>query len=167
MFEVLEAVNTKSTPGVTIGSEIRDPKARLELKRIRDTVQHLGGESEGGEGKNVITDVPGWAVKAVSEFARRTGDYEVLSLTDLKVLAVGYWREIVEGGEGNIRSIEETENVHVGKEKEKKKQKKKKKGVGGEKGEGEGEGEGGGRKRRSVESVEVKRRGKRRSKRRS
>ena len=72
-----------TTPNVI--AEIRDPKARLELKRIRDTVQHLGGESEGGEGKNVITDVPGWAVKAVSEFARRTGDYEVLSLTDLNV----------------------------------------------------------------------------------
>jgi rRNA maturation endonuclease Nob1 len=44
------------------------------------------------------------AMKAIIEFSKKTGDYGVLSVPDLKVLALAYTLEVRENGHENIRT---------------------------------------------------------------
>ena len=105
-----------TTPNVV--AEIRDPTARKEWARVCSAVSGL---EEGGS--NMIDQVPEWAMKAVCDVARKTGDYASLSLTDLKVIAVGYWREVTDCGTGNLRDIDN--GPEEGRVKEKKEEKEK------------------------------------------
>jgi len=43
------------------------------------------------------------SVKFVVDFAKKTGDYHVLSLTDIKVIALTYEIEVAEKGDGHLR----------------------------------------------------------------
>lgn len=69
--------------------EIRDEKSRNLLMRLPFTLE---------------TKIPSDdAMAFVSDFARKCGDYSALSLTDLKLIALTYQLEVLEGGEAHLR----------------------------------------------------------------
>ncbi|KAI9634315.1 art-4 protein [Dioszegia hungarica] len=82
-----------TTPAVL--AELRDPKAREYFKRIQG----------GMEGVNVeVVQPTGEAMaRAVIAFAKKTGDYAVLSTTDLGVIALTLQYEMKENGLEGIR----------------------------------------------------------------
>lgn len=72
-------------------SEIRDPTARDRIETI--WMPFLKIASPGGQ-----------SIKAVTDFARRTGDLVVLSKTDIEILAMTYEVEEERNGPSNIRT---------------------------------------------------------------
>jgi len=74
-------------------AELRDPKAREHWERL------------GLSGVNVKVETPTpEAMAKVIEFAKKTGDFAVLSKTDLSVIALTYQYEIEVNGNANIRT---------------------------------------------------------------
>ncbi|KAL7473392.1 hypothetical protein ACHAXS_013844 [Conticribra weissflogii] len=87
-------------------SEIRDARSRAHLEQFQLRLQSLGSGGDGSTSQQLETRTPSQrAVKAVSEFARKTGDYAQLSGVDLQVLALLYdleW-EANGGDVGHVR----------------------------------------------------------------
>ncbi|WVQ82563.1 hypothetical protein IAT38_004692 [Cryptococcus sp. DSM 104549] len=95
-----------TTPAVL--AELRDPKAREHWDRL------------GLAGVDVKVEQPSAeAMAKVSAFARKTGDYAVLSQTDLGVAALTYQYEVKVNGEENIRTEPGQKKKVDGKGKEK------------------------------------------------
>ena len=70
-------------------NEIRDESARLYLASLVNPIEVRAPSSE--------------SMKAVVEFAKKTGDYAVLSVTDMKLIALTHSLEIEVNGEKNLR----------------------------------------------------------------
>mmetsp|Transcript_16715 Transcript_16715/g.33998 ORF Transcript_16715/g.33998 Transcript_16715/m.33998 type:complete len:849 (+) Transcript_16715:50-2596(+) len=86
-------------------SEIRDARSRAHLEQFQLRLQSLGGGGDGKTSQQLETRTPSQrAVKAVSEFARKTGDYAQLSGVDLQVLALLYDLEW-EGNGGDVGHV--------------------------------------------------------------
>ncbi|ORX34902.1 Nin one binding Zn-ribbon like-domain-containing protein [Kockovaella imperatae] len=79
-----------TTPMVV--AELRDPKAREYWERLGLTGIDVKVESPSAE-----------AMAEVVAFARKTGDYAVLSKTDLSVVALTWQYEVLENGKEGIR----------------------------------------------------------------
>eukprot|EP00171_Calliarthron_tuberculosum_P010491 IDg10491t1 len=65
-------------------AEVRDPNAKLRLKLLEDLITVRMPSKE--------------ALAAVIEFAKVSGDYASLSVTDLRVIALAYMLEIEQNG---------------------------------------------------------------------
>jgi len=79
--------------------EIRDEKSRSLLMRLPFTLE---------------TKIPSDdAMTFVSDFARKCGDYSALSLTDLKLIALTYQLEVLEGGGAHLRKEPVRRNIPV------------------------------------------------------
>ncbi|ORY23531.1 Nin one binding Zn-ribbon like-domain-containing protein [Naematelia encephala] len=74
-------------------AELRDPKAREHWDRLGLSGVDVKVEQPGGE-----------AMAKVIAFAKKTGDFAVLSQTDLSVIALTYQYEVLENGAVNIRA---------------------------------------------------------------
>lgn len=75
-------------------AEIRDKKARAMLEQLPFELQTREPSAE--------------AMAAVIAFARKTGDFSYLSLTDLRVLALAYMLEVEANGAEHLRTSPET-----------------------------------------------------------
>ncbi len=79
-----------TTPGVY--HELRDENVRSELPLWTDKLK--------------VRQPRPSSIKAVSEFAKRTGDYAVLSMNDVHLLALTYELECeLNAGDGNLRKV--------------------------------------------------------------
>ena len=113
--EILSRVSkVYTTPSVI--AEIRDPATRSRLETTWLTFINQRTPKAA-------------SVKVVSEFARKTGDFPVLSVTDLQLLALTYELEVeLNGGDWRLKSVPGQKRVNGPVPKKKKKKKKKKKG---------------------------------------
>lgn len=96
-----EQVTFYTTPDVV--QEVRDKRARMRLTVL--------------QGVLVIRPPSSEALAAVSSFAKATGDYHVLSLTDLRVMALCWMLEVERDGGTCIRKEPESKtpaNFHTG-----------------------------------------------------
>lgn len=82
-----EQVTFYTTPDVV--NEVRDKRARMRLTILQSVLIVRAPSSE--------------ALAAVSSFAKATGDYHVLSLTDLRVMALCWMLEVERDGGSYIR----------------------------------------------------------------
>ena len=80
-------------PGSVL-NELRDPKARAYLSSLQTTF---------GQRLVVVSEPSNASLLAVMAFAKRTGDYAVLSKPDLDVLAVAHGLEVKEHGGWRLR----------------------------------------------------------------
>ncbi|KAI9914194.1 hypothetical protein PsorP6_005907 [Peronosclerospora sorghi] len=87
----LLAENFWTVPDVL--DEIRDKTSRAMLERLPFTLQTREPSVD--------------AMKAVVNFSRKTGDFNCLSLTDLRVMALSYQLEVEVNGAENLRSSPE------------------------------------------------------------
>ncbi|KAL7420195.1 20S-pre-rRNA D-site endonuclease nob1 [Cryptotrichosporon argae] len=79
-----------TTPAVL--AELRDPRARAHWDALKLA------------GVDVVIEQPSAeAMRRVTEYARESGDYAVLSATDMGVVALTWMWEVRENGEGNLR----------------------------------------------------------------
>lgn len=84
------ATHFHTTPGVL--AELRDPKAREHWERLKLQI-------------DVKVEAPrADAMAAVTAFAKKSGDYAVLSATDMSVVALTYQYEAAVNGTGRIRT---------------------------------------------------------------
>lgn len=76
------------------------------------TVQEVLSEIKDSKSRHLLSNLPfelhvrqpsDAAMRAVAEFAKKTGDFSALSLTDLKLLALTYTFEVEKNGKDNIR----------------------------------------------------------------
>ncbi|KAG9324425.1 hypothetical protein KVV02_004445 [Mortierella alpina] len=84
-------------------NEIRDKQARKDLALLPFDIEVINPTEA--------------SVRAVAAFARKTGDYAVLSATDLRVLALTYQLEFEACGMKRIRAEPVRPNVHPGNKK--------------------------------------------------
>lgn len=91
-----EKVTFFTTPDVV--QEVRDSRARAKLNLL--------------DGFLTIRTPSAEALAAVTKFARATGDYSVLSLADLRVMALCWMLEVERGGRSHLR--DEPVNVSSG-----------------------------------------------------
>lgn len=82
-----ERVTFYTTPDVV--KEVRDTRARAKLSLL--------------DGFLIIRPPSSEALSVVTKFARATGDYSVLSLTDLRVIALCWMLEVERGGISRLR----------------------------------------------------------------
>lgn len=97
-----EQVSFYTTPDVI--REVRDARARARLALL--------------DGVLIIRPPSSEALTAVTAFARATGDYSVLSLADLRVIALCWMLEMERDGGSCLRSIPERTSpsqIHIGK----------------------------------------------------
>lgn len=78
-------------------AEIRDSKSREFLESLPYQIE--------------VRQPPEAALKAVASFAKKTGDFAALSLTDLKLMALLYALEVEVNGEKNLRK--EPKVIHI------------------------------------------------------
>ncbi|KAF9432400.1 Nin1 binding protein [Entomortierella beljakovae] len=84
-------------------NEIRDRQARNDLAMLPFDIKVINPNET--------------SVRAVADFARKTGDYAVLSVTDLRVLALVYQLEVENCGMKRIRTEPLRPNVQAGSKK--------------------------------------------------